>query len=158
MKHLYGIFVVILTSLTMLSCDVILTDHPNAIQFQLRYTNSSSHAIYIVCNNEHYESPYEQVISQNESSATMFDLWIKDKNKKRREQKVQQLVIPRSVTLVYDNEYSITFDRTTQVDNLCNFNDYSVVMTCETERECCYTFTEADYEYAKENGTRIEKE
>lgn len=68
--------------------------------------------------------------------------------------------IPVEITVVWDNEYSIKYTRNNHCDKLLVPELYTYLQSPSAWGLWYYgyTFTEADYEYAKENGTRIEKE
>ena len=66
--------------------------------------------------------------------------------------------MPSTITVVWDGEYSLTYDRTNHTDKLLVPERYSLV---ESTRKILtwhyeYTFTEEDYEYAKTNGVKLE--
>ena len=63
-----------------------------------------------------------------------------------------QWLIPQTITITYDNQYSVFFARDTDNDYLCNLEDYTIMTIHELLRVCHYIFTEADYEYAKADG------
>lgn len=66
--------------------------------------------------------------------------------------------IPTTLTVVWDGEYSITYDRNNHSDKLLVPERYTYLKSVSTNG-CFYygyTFTEEDYEYAKANGVKIE--
>lgn len=158
MKTLHKILVLWIMILTICSCESILTDQVYNVGYDVVYSNNSNHSLDIVCDSQYYQYPCELEISQGERCFIGFLFSIPGNTRKQRDEKAQKLIIPEMVTLVYDDEYSITFSRGTGMDNLCNMSDYVCTRLSEQDIECSYTFTEADYEYAKENGTRIETE
>ena len=66
--------------------------------------------------------------------------------------------IPRTITVVWDGEYSLTYDRENHKDKLLVSELYKYLKNKSSNGSWSYeyTFTEADYEYAKTHGERIE--
>ena len=66
--------------------------------------------------------------------------------------------IPRTITIVWDGEYSLTYDRDNHKDKLLVPELYTYLKSKSSNGFWCYgyTFTEEDYEYAKTNGVKLE--
>lgn len=154
----HKILALLIVLLTFCSCKGLVTDLAYRVTHEVVYTNNSNHSINIVCDSQYYQYPCELEISQGEMECMGIHFLIPGITADQIEAKIQKLIIPEMVTLVFDDEYSITFSRGAEMDNLCNISDYICKLVNVTHKEWHYTFTEADYEYAKENGTRIEKE
>lgn len=157
MKTIYKISVILITLFVISGCGKFSTDQIDKVDYSIMYENYSNHKLHIKCYSDYYrESPKECKITKGYCDYLAIYYGIEGDTFKEREAVAQKLLIPEKVTVVYDNEYSITFSRDSEVDNLCNMSDYVCKRLNELHRECRYTFTEADYEYAKTYGEKIE--
>ena len=156
MNALYKISAIVIALFVICGCENNHTDQIDSVSYQIVYENNSNHIIDIVCDSKYYQYPREMEILQGKGECLFVLFSIQGKDSKQRDAKAQKLVVPEMVTVVYDNEYSITFSRGTEMDNLCYINDYQCKVLGEQQRLCQYTFTEEDYEYAKTNGVKLE--
>lgn len=156
MKVLYKISAIVVVLFAVCGCNRIPTGQIYDVRYYLVYSNDSNHTIDIVCDSQYYQYPYELEVLQEKSDFIGFSFWISGKKSKQRDAKAQKLIVPEMVTVVYDNEYSITFSRGTEMNNLCYMNDYKRNDSSENHVSFQYTFTEEDYEYAKVNGVKLE--
>ena len=156
MKTVYKISVILTTLFVFCGCGKVLTDQIDSVNYQLLYVNNSNHTLDVVCDSKYYQYPQELEIPQGHSCPVFFLYSMQGDTYEEREAVAQKLIIPEKVTVVYDNEYSITFSRDSEMDNLCNMSGYVCERLSEQHRGCRYTFTEADYEYANTYGEKIE--
>ena len=74
-------------------------------------------------------------------------------------EKLNDLIIPESAYIVYDDKYAVSFERNSEDNNhLCKLDDYQMIVIHEYATAYHYDFTEADYEYAKEFGEEVSAE
>lgn len=157
MKTIYKISVILITLFVISGCGKFSTDQIDKVDYSIMYENYSNHKLHIMCYSDYYrQSPKECKITKGYCDYLALYCEIEGDTFEEREAVAQKLLIPEKVTVVYDNEYSITFSRDSEMDNLCNMSDYVCKRLNVLHRECRYTFTEADYEYAKTYGEKIE--
>lgn len=157
MKALYRISAILVTLFVCCSCEKFPLGLIYDVQYEIAYQNSSNHTLNIVCDSEYYQYPQTFEILQDEQNRCllMFSFFISGNNSDQRDARAQKLIVPETVTVVYDNEYSITFSRGAEMDNLCNISDYKKDQ-CYQHATLYYTFTEEDYKYAKTYGVKLD--
>ena len=156
MKTIYKVAPIAIVLFLLLGCERVHDCVVDSVNYEIVYKNLSGHKINIKCDSEYYQFPFNSEIASNDSCKIWFLFHCQGEDIKTRDTKAQKLVIPQTVTVVYDDEYSITFSRGSEMDNLCNLNDYKCVQKSEQDIDCCYTFTNEDYEYAKTYGEKME--
>lgn len=134
------------------SCDV---DYRYSVG--VRYTNDTEHHIVLMTDNKYYE--HVEILPGKSNLCGFLDGYHGGNADKSDAESMLLHAIPITITVVWDGEYSITGNDRESMGYLGDVNNYTYLG--EKRKwywEYGYTFTEADYEYAKENGTRIEKE
>ena len=134
------------------SCDV---DYRYSVG--VRYTNDTEHHIVLMTDNKYYE--HVEIFPGKSNLCGFLDGYHGGNVDKSDAESMLLHAIPITITVVWDGEYSITGNDRESMEYLGDMKNYTYLG--EKRKwywEYGYTFTEADYEYAKENGTRIEKE
>lgn len=140
--------------LSFMSCD----DAHSIISGGIRYVNDTCHVItikdYMIAYTHYYNaelSPGEDKVIVGVSAET--NLWTDDSLQYSCSNK-----LPLSVTVIFDNKYSVTYKRDSEGfdDMLCLYESYTYKRIRKNAGELIYTFTEKDYEYAREFGKKIE--
>lgn len=65
-------------------------------------------------------------------------------------------ILPREVTVVFDNQYAITYSRDGEHTDLCYIDNYLPTSKGPIHWRFTYHFTDAHYEYARKYGTELE--
>ena len=123
----------------------------------VRYTNDTEHHIVLMTDNKYYE--YVEILPGKSNLGGISEGNHGGNVDKSDAEDMLLHAIPRTITVVWDGEYSITCNKNESLEYLGDMKNYTYLgKKRKWYWEWGYTFTEADYEYAKENGTRIEKE
>lgn len=148
-KFLFAMLIMVLST----SC-IIKPDYSSLVY--ILYTNDTQHHIAIENGVREYkyveilpgESAYGSDVNANYSKG-------QDVNAHRDELFLH--AIPSVITVIWDGEYSITCDIFKEAPSyLTDSSIYNYIGVKGTRVWVYgYTFTEADYEFAKENGVRI---
>lgn len=64
--------------------------------------------------------------------------------------------LPRGATVIFDNQYAITYSANSEPTTLCYIENYFPTRISPTWWRYTYHFTDEDYEYAREHGEVIE--
>lgn len=64
-------------------------------------------------------------------------------------------LMPRGVTVIFDNQYIIRYSRDGEYKTLCELENYLPTSLSPTWWYFTYHFTDEDYEFAREHGTEM---
>lgn len=134
------------------SCDV---DYMYSVG--VRYTNDTEHHIVLMTDNKYYE--HVEILPGKSNLCGFLHGYHGGNVDKSDAESMLLHAIPKTIIVVWDGEYSITGNDRESMEYLGDMKNYTYLGEKDKwDWEYGYTFTEADYKYAKENGTRIEKE
>ena len=141
----YTLFIA--TSLILQSCDVVMHEYLYRIDYYV--DNRSSHDIEI---NETYFIDYinpnykpgqlnvksgEKALFYQSATEGAYPLWL-----------------PSGVCIIFDSELMV-IHKYEEFNSMCNPENYKFEQVEKRVRSATFTFTDADYEYALENGERL---
>lgn len=164
MKKIYKIAAILVAVSLLVGCDFGAqnTDEDNYayVNYWVSFENKTQHSMNITLAfgvNSILDpswSTYDYVIEAGEHLRASPGT-IRDESGAELAEKLHRLIIPYSVYIVYDNKYSISFERNSNNDNLCKLDDYQMLRIHEYAMACHYDFAEEDYEYAKIYGKEV---
>ena len=167
MKRIYKIVAMIVTVFALVGCDWVIQNenNPTYVNYWVSYENKTQRHIdlTIVYASNPISVPsdaytYDNYVLEAGGHCQAGLGTVRNESGETLTEKLHHLIIPESVCIVYDNKYSVTFERNTENDNLCKLEDYQMLNIHECATACHYDFTEADYEYAKTYGVEVDIE
>ena len=120
----------------------------------MRYTNATEHHIVLIT--DHREYKYVEILPGESDLGGHSPSNHNGEVDKSYADHMLLNTIPRIITVIWDDEYSITCNVNESLEYLVDVNNYSYLG--EKKKwywEWGYTFTEEDYEYAKMYGEKI---
>ena len=146
----------------LVSCGWLGEDVDVAAGVILRYNNETEHLIQIKDVNAYgYNGKDVDILPGKYITWYGYEDWYNYIHPTiSEERRYLQLArsMPSNMTIVWDGEYSLTYDITNHTDRLLVPELYSLIESSRNKLmwEYEYTFTEADYEYAKTYGEKME--
>ena len=132
---------------TMVSCTGIDVDYQYGTSFFV--TNGSSHKIDIVTLKEAIPSPVPQRLTiESGETAHYYDISIMGGKEYIK-------IAPYEVNVVFDMDIIIRHTYGDEFNSICNIDNYMFKKIQTGYATLTFTFTDADYEYALENGERL---
>ena len=120
----------------------------------VRYTNDTEHHIVLMTDNKYYE--YVEILPGKSNLGGIAEGDHGGNVDKSDAEDMLLHAIPRTITVVWDGEYSITGNDRESMEYLGDMKNYTYLgKKRKWYWEWGYTFTEEDYEYAKMYGEKI---
>ena len=147
----YKLLFAILTMALLTSC-IAVADYLYGVG--VRYTNDTEHHIVLMTDNKYYE--YVEILPGKSNLGGILEGNHGGNVDKSDAEDMLLHAIPRTITVIWDDEYSITCNVNESLEYLVDVNNYSYLgKKKKWYWEYGYTFTEEDYEYAKMYGEKI---
>lgn len=161
MKRINKIATILVAISMLVGCEIVETialitskDDSTFVNYWVSFENKTQHSMNVTMVFGVYSDTHDYVIEAGEHFRASLGTNSDDSGEELAE-KLHDRIIPQSVHIVYDNKYSISFERDSDNDYLCKLSDYQMLPIHEYATACHYDFTEEDYEYAKTHGTVV---
>lgn len=142
-----------------LSCISCAIDVDRYVGASIHLSNGSSHIVMVEYYDRSYHKEVHNITLHPEETiyieSSTYESSVFDYSNIRN---AGMYAIPHNMTIIFDDEYAITYKwNDARYDNkLCNIDNYTYSRTRYNFGNFTYTFTDEDYEYAREHGEVVE--